>query len=95
MKLKKLTKLTLLENGYTDGDILTIEDKSKNIKCLLCDDRDIEKETKISHKDAVALIGEYNFATAICRALTHNSAVRQIDNSEEFIYFERKELYYE
>lgn len=90
MAISKKVQAKMLENGYTNEDILFIEDNTKNVRCSLCNDNDDDFEEKITHIKAKELIGEYNFATAIYRALHHNSSVRDIEGSELFIYFEKK-----
>lgn len=90
MNVTKATVKKLISNGYTEEDIFFFEDNTKNVKCFLCNDDDDEKEEKITHKQAKELIGEYHFVSAVIRALHHTSAVRDIENTKDFIYFEKK-----
>lgn len=92
MTIKKSTEKQMLERGYTMDDIIMLESNTKNVRCSLCDDNDVEFEEKIPHLKVKELIGEYNFATGICRALRHNSAVRDIEGTSNFIYFEKKNI---
>ena len=92
MAIKKSTEKQMLDSGYTMEDIILLEGNTKNVRCLLCDDNDDEFEEKIPHLKVKELIGEYNFATGICRALWHNSAVRNIEGTSNFIYFEKKNI---
>ena len=92
MVIKKNIEKLMLDSGYTMEDVLLVENNTKNVRCLLCDDNDDEFEEKIPHLKVKELIGEYHFATGICRALWHNSAVRDIEGSSKFIYFEKKNI---
>lgn len=90
MNIAKKMVDELLKNGYTYEDIEIIEQNARNIKCFLCDDNDDTKEAPITQARVKSLIGEYNFLTAIRRAVYCRSAVRNIEDSSEYIYFERK-----
>lgn len=92
MAIKKSTEKLMLEKGYTMEDVLLVENNAKNVRCSLCDNNDDDFEEKIPHKKVKELIGDYNFATGICRALHHNSAVRDIEGTSNFIYFEKKDI---
>lgn len=92
MAIKKSTEKQMLNSGYTMEDVLLVENSSKYVRCLFCDDNDDNFEEKIPHKKVKELIGDYNFAIGICRALRHNSAVRDIEGTSNFIYFEKKDI---
>ena len=92
MAIKKSTEKQMLDSGYTMEDVLLVESSSKYVRCLFCDDNDDNFEEKIPHTKVKELIGEYKFATGICRALRHNSAVRNIEGTSNFIYFEKKDI---
>ncbi len=92
MVISKKTIELLVSKGYNNKDLELIDNCAKNVKCFLCDDNDDDFEEKITHIKAKELIGEYNLATAIIRALYTNSAVRDIEGGSHFIYFERKNI---
>ena len=90
MDISKKTEEKMLANGYTFDDLQLVEKNTKNVRCLLCDDNDNDFEKKIPHIKVKDMIGEYDFVTAVCRALKINSAIRDIEGSSNFIYFEKK-----
>lgn len=93
MKLTENDRQYLISIGYLIEDLPDIEASAKNIRCeLYFTNVGACPPIKVSHKQAIAILGRKTFLSGIGRATFHSSAIRSSDsirNAE--IYFSNKE----
>ena len=92
MKLTENDKLYLLSIGYLNEDFADIETSVKYIRCTMTFANVDCSPIKVSHKQAMAILGRETYLSGIGRATFHSSAIRNSDsihNAE--IYFSNKD----
>lgn len=87
MKLSKEDINTLLELGYSLGDVEEICGHSRFMRCY------IDENVRISRTDASNMLGRKNFLSGFARAMFHQTASRTIPNTDKEISFELKYPY--
>ncbi len=91
MKLTDNDKKILMDWGYFEEDLSQIEKATR--RTIYTISRSGEKEGKIPCLKAVELLGRETFLSGIARSAFHASSVRNIENTNDKIYFDSSSLF--
>lgn len=87
MKLTKDDKAILMEFGYPNEDLRQIEKAIGKTKYTL------SSGNRVSAERAVELLGRRTYLSGIARSAFHRTAVRQVENSKETVFFDSSKLF--